>query len=235
MARPAFQSSLVTPISASEAPTELGAVAPQRRHLGGVLEPLELEPGLQERGVGVEVAGIDVDAGGVPAVHQHLVERRAAAAHRVEDVERTVVGRPVIGPSDRPDRHVEQQLGEQLVGLALVLEDRQQVVVEAVASRELDGCQGGAVALEQRHRGGDVAEQLEVVGGEVGVEGDVRDAGDPGRLRVPETVAQPGHGEHAELGDGEGRRRECVHAVGRRQHEQGVRRHVRQSGLACGS
>jgi hypothetical protein len=112
-----------------EPATEPGAFAPQPRDVGGVLEPLELQPLPQERGVRVEVPIVGIDAGGVPAVHQHLVERGAAAAHRVEHVQRPVAVSPA------PDGDVEEQLGEQLVGLPGVLEDRQQIVVEPVPSR----------------------------------------------------------------------------------------------------
>ena len=60
-----------------------GAAGSSRR----VLEPLVLQPARQERGVGLDVALVDVDPGGVPAVHERLVERRTAAAERVEDPE----------------------------------------------------------------------------------------------------------------------------------------------------
>ena len=197
-----------------------------------MLEPLELQPRLEEGRVGVEVPAVHVQAGGVPAVHQHLVERRAPAAHRVEDLPRAAGHRAA-----RPDGHVQQQLGEQLVGLAGVLEDRQQVVVELVPPRQRHRSQDLAVQLEQGHRGRHVAEQREVAVGEIGVEDEVGHAGDPGRLGLPEAVPQPGGGEHAELRDGERLGGEGVDPVGRRVHEQGVPvtawRHARQSGLTC--
>ena len=64
-------------------------------------------------------------AGGVQAVHHRLVQRGAAAAQRVEQVLRLV--RERVG--GRHQRDVHQQLREQLVRLARVLLDGQQVRV----------------------------------------------------------------------------------------------------------
>jgi len=49
-----------------------------------VLDPLALQPGLDERRVRVEVLRVEVDAGRVEAVHQSLVEGRPPAAQRVK-------------------------------------------------------------------------------------------------------------------------------------------------------
>ena len=61
------------------------AVAPHRGEVRLVLQPLVLQPALDEHGVGLDVARVDVRPEGVEPVHQRLVERGAAAAQRVED------------------------------------------------------------------------------------------------------------------------------------------------------
>jgi hypothetical protein len=57
-------------------------VAPHRAESRLVLEALVLEPGLDEVGVGVEIAAVDLDAGRVEAVQQRLVQGGATPAAR---------------------------------------------------------------------------------------------------------------------------------------------------------
>ena len=71
------------------------AVAPQRHRVDLVLVPLVLQPGDEERVVRVVRGAVDLDAVDVEAVHEALVQRRAAPAHRVEDAE------PPPGPVGR--------------------------------------------------------------------------------------------------------------------------------------
>ena len=82
-----------------EAAAEPLALAAHRRRVGGVLEPLALEPGLQEQLVRLDVLAVDLDADGVLAVHQGLVERGAPAAERVEHGE--LAGRASARPRRR--------------------------------------------------------------------------------------------------------------------------------------
>ena len=119
--------------------TEVLVVAADRRDVGLVLEPLVLQPRLDEPGVLVEVLGVEVEAERVVAVHHGVVERGAPAAHRVEHAQPVAhhPGRVVHG--QRGD--VEQQLGEQLVGLAGVFLDGQQVAVELVQAPHGDRAQ----------------------------------------------------------------------------------------------
>jgi hypothetical protein len=49
-----------------------------------MLDPLALQPGLDERRVGIEVLPVEVDSGCVVSVHRRLVQCRAASAQRVE-------------------------------------------------------------------------------------------------------------------------------------------------------
>jgi hypothetical protein len=189
-----------------------------------VLEPLVLQPPRQEGGVGVEVGAVDVDPGGVPAIHQDLVQRRTTAAQRVEHAQ--PVGEHPSGAAGGQHGDVEQELGEQLVGLARILQDREQVVVEAVQSLERHRPEGlVAGPFEQRERGGDVREMGQARGVEVTLEGHVVDAREhlPGRLAEP--TGQHGLGEHAELGNGQRCRGPGVDPVRGRRHEQRVRAH----------
>ena len=128
-----------------ETTSQRATVAAQPGGGRGVLEPLVLQPAGQERGVRVEVAAVDLEARRMPAVHEHLVERRAPATEGIEDPQ--PVGQHAGCGTRGEDGHVEQQLGEQLVGLALVLQDRQQVVVEAVEAVQLHRTERHPVSL----------------------------------------------------------------------------------------
>ena len=123
---------------------------------------------------------------------------------------------------------VEQELGEQLVGLARVLQDRQQVVVEAVqplgappAGRRRRRSARTARTRWRRWRRGPAPSVVEVA-----VERHVLDTRRPSpespRRAVPSSTVSA---EHAELGDGESGRGAGVDPVRGRRHEQRVRAH----------
>ena len=158
---PALWSSLLAASVTSRRRATQLALPAHRDQLGGVLEPLALEPGLQEQRVRLDVLAVELDADGVVAVHQRLVERGAAAAQRV--AARRGGRRASGGGGGGQQREVEQQLGELLVGLAGVLRDGDQVAVVAGQRAERDRPQQVVVdPLEQgvgrRHVGqvGDV-------------------------------------------------------------------------------
>ena len=95
-----------------------------------MLQSLVLEPALDEHGIGIDVTVVDLDAEGIPAVHERLVEGRAPAAERIEHGERAFEHR--AGKVGREGRDVEKQLGELLVSLARVALDGDEIVVEPV-------------------------------------------------------------------------------------------------------
>src|SRR5205807_4065388 len=94
------------------------------------------------------------------AVHQGLVQRRSPAAQRVEDAESA--GGQVGGPVGGQGGDVEQQFGEQLVGLAGVLLDGQQVTVERVQRPDVERAQQSVRPAEQRIAGREVRQQRDV-------------------------------------------------------------------------
>jgi len=138
-----------------------------------------------------------------------LQQRRGPSAQRVED-----------GPLARRQghlrqRHVQQQAGELLVGLAGVLGDRHKILVEQVHARQLDRPQQPGRPLVQPKPRGLRRHQTEqrLVG--IRLEAQVVDACDDDRLHVDP-------GGHRQLCSGEARGLTGVHAVERRreQHQQ---------------
>ncbi|CAB5025957.1 unannotated protein [freshwater metagenome] len=95
-----------------------------------MLQPLVLEPALDEHGIGIDIAVVDLDTRGVPPIHEHLVEGRAPAAERIEHGELAFEHR--AGKVGGEGRDVEEQLGELLIRLARVALDGDEIVVEPV-------------------------------------------------------------------------------------------------------
>ena len=152
---------------------------PEARLVDLVLQPLVLQPGGEEGLVGIDRPPLELDARRVEAVDQRLVQRRASPAQRIEQPRRTII----CHRRGHGQCHVHHQLGELLVGLALIALDGQQVVVEPIAPADLDRLQPVAVQLEQRIGAGQLGHSVRRTRG---VEGHVGNAAD-------HRVADPGH------------------------------------------
>jgi len=209
-----------------EAPTGHAAVPLDAHDCGLMLESLALDVGLHERRVGLEVLRVDVDPRRVVAVRQGLVERGAPPAQWVCHEESAV--EHLRAEPRRPQGHVQQELGELLVGLPGVLLDGQQVVIEPVEPAH--GHRPEQVAVDDRvQRIGrrQVRQEAHVpVVKLLGSERQVVNATDRSGADVPEAAVEHGPVEHRELGDAQAGCRLGIHAVRRRQAQQQVLRHV---------
>ena len=203
-----------------------------------MLDLLALQPGLDECRVRLEILLIAIQARGVEPRHQCLIERRSTTAERVDHGEFPV--QHVAGESGGQQGHVEQQLGELLVGLSLVLLDGDQVVIEAVQGAELDGPEQVARHLEQRVGAGEVGQECGVPAGQATLadgEHDIPYAANQLGGYVRDAAVEDGTAEHLKLGLRERDRRARVDAVSRRQDQQRIPGHEAPTGpcpAACG-
>jgi hypothetical protein len=199
-----------------------------RRYL--VLQALVLQPPEQERLVGLDVALVVLDPDGVEAVDDGPVQRGAAPTGRVEEPHPLARQRPVEPPRGHGQRHVHQQVGQALVGLADVALDRGDVVVVAPERRGLQGPQQVALHLEHGVEERQVAEHREGGGVEAPVRAVQDEVVDPGQrpsLDPRHEAAERVPIDHGELRGGEAERGLPVDPVGAGPREHGVGRHGR--------
>ena len=142
-----------------QTPPEPDLVTPQLSRIGRVLHALGAQPGLDELLVRLEILAVDLQAGGVEAVHHRLVQRGATPAQRVQHVQ-WLRDRRVRGGQQGD---VQQKLREEFVRLAGVLLDRQQVRIGLGKRRHHDRAQHAVTDFEQRVERRKVRQQREIV------------------------------------------------------------------------
>ncbi|SPB31025.1 hypothetical protein MAJHIDBO_01344 [Propionibacterium freudenreichii subsp. shermanii] len=236
-------------------------VATHRGHLGGVLEALATQIGLEEASELLERRCVELHPVGIVPGRPGGQQGGAASGKGIEHVElaaRLVMagGGVAAGGSRSPtgghlaQRHVQQQAGEQLVGLAAVLGDGHQVVVQHVGARQLDGPQQHLGGGRGGHvRRGFTSEERGLLGcapGELGRCGcaleereHTRLGGDLARIEVIGLEGQVVdachaalHGgaevgaRHGQLGGGQGGRLGGIDVVGRGREQHQVGGHV---------
>ena len=139
---------LALAVGDGEAGRRRGPALAQPGPLHLVLQALVLQPAQQERLVGLDVALVVLHPDGVEAVDDGPVQRGAPPAGRVEEPHRLAGQRPVEPAGRHGQRHVHEEVGQALVGLADVALDRGDVVVLAPERRGLQRPQQLALHLE---------------------------------------------------------------------------------------